>query len=130
MYLALYIFSIWQNFHFNKMVFVTVALSSGDVTVRLADDSTKYEGRVEYSWYGIWGTICDSQWTFKAAAVVFRQLGFGGVETIYLRAHFGEGYGQTLGYIISIAMATSLKFMTAIEDRTAITAVLIMRTQD
>ena len=43
--------------------------------IRLVDGGVDYEGRIEYCNDGIWGTICDADWTTSDAAVVCRQLG-------------------------------------------------------
>ena len=48
--------------------------SNGDI--RVVDGRTKYEGRVEVCWGGVWGTVCNDQWTDRNSVVVCKQLGF------------------------------------------------------
>ena len=54
-------------------------ISAGDCStpgeVRLADNVSEIEGRVEICYNGEWGTICDDQWGPSDAMVACRQLG-------------------------------------------------------
>ena len=45
-------------------------------TVRLANSSVSYEGRVEICALGTWKTVCDDYWGTTAAGVVCAQLGY------------------------------------------------------
>ena len=44
--------------------------------IRLADGNSPYSGRVEIYRSGVWGTVCDDNWTIINAQVVCRQLGY------------------------------------------------------
>ena len=44
--------------------------------VRLTGGTNDYEGTVEVCINNLWGTICDSSWSFSDASVVCSQLGY------------------------------------------------------
>ena len=54
---------------------------NGDV--RLVNSTTAYEGRVEICYDGVWGSVCDSSWNDRDAAIVCQQMGFQGTSTLY-----------------------------------------------
>lgn len=63
--------------------------------IRLANGTTRAEGRVEIFHNGTWGTICDDQVDRNFAVVVCRQLGFPtGNVGLRKEAFFGPGKGQ------------------------------------
>ena len=64
-------------------------------SVRLADGSGAFEGRVEifYPVEQEWGTVCDDLWGDSDARVVCSQLGYEGGMAMP-EAHFGEGTGS------------------------------------
>ena len=44
--------------------------------VRLVGGPSSHEGRVELNYNGVWGTVCNDNFTDTAATVVCRSLGF------------------------------------------------------
>ncbi|XP_074104804.1 uncharacterized protein LOC141531154 isoform X2 [Cotesia typhae] len=61
--------------------------------IRLANGSSPSEGRVEIRHHGVWGTVCDDDFTHAAAKVICRSLGFGGSSTAKKESFFGPGEG-------------------------------------
>ncbi|XP_052791481.1 deleted in malignant brain tumors 1 protein-like isoform X3 [Mya arenaria] len=67
--------------------------------VRLVNGSSLSNGRVEVSYGGQWGTICDSYWADNDARVVCRQLGFmDGVAQP--NSYYGPGAGPSWLYYV------------------------------
>lgn len=60
-------------------------------TVRLADGSNAYEGRVEVYANGTWGIVCDDEWSMNNGHVVCHQLGFSRASSIHQAGEFGTG---------------------------------------
>ncbi|XP_028407342.1 deleted in malignant brain tumors 1 protein-like [Dendronephthya gigantea] len=73
----------------------TTDLSAMPVRVRLQGPlSAKGIGRVEVSYHGYWGTICDLKWDMKDARVVCRQLGYKDAARVLQRSEVPSGSGQ------------------------------------
>ncbi|XP_073985789.1 uncharacterized protein isoform X2 [Rhodnius prolixus] len=70
-----------------------------EITVRLVglggeSRSNKVtEGRLEVKKFGIWGTVCDDDFTSNEAQVVCNSLGFPGPAKVYKDAAYGQGSG-------------------------------------
>lgn len=60
----------------------TDASQSGcvDGSVRLVDGVLQQEGRLEVCTYGIWGTVCQSNWNPIDAYIACNQLGYTGTS--------------------------------------------------
>ena len=63
-------------------------------TVRLVNGPTKYEGRVEVNYNGVWGTVCDDGWDLNDAQVVCTELNYGRAINVQLSAFYGQGSGE------------------------------------
>ncbi|KAK3517615.1 hypothetical protein QTP70_013098, partial [Hemibagrus guttatus] len=63
-------------------------------SVRLVNGGSRCAGRVEVLHDGQWGTVCDSAWDMKDAAVVCRELHCGEAVDVLYWAHFGQGSGE------------------------------------
>ena len=64
------------------IVIPIILLDCEDGDIRLLGGSSSLEGRVEVCYSGVWGTVCDNQWTNADAAVTCRQLGYSSSGTV------------------------------------------------
>ena len=64
--------------------------------LRLVGGASNKEGRVEVFYNGIWGTVCDTNFSIIQVGVVCRQLGFSSAKALYKGSWFGKGEGVVL----------------------------------
>ena len=76
------------------MLFVN-AVCTSDGQIQLVGGRDDFEGRLEFCFGGIWGTVCDDSWETRDAEVVCRQLGFNttGAQALRMASPFGQGTG-------------------------------------
>jgi len=61
--------------------------------LRLVNGSNPLQGRVEVRHHGVWGTVCDDDFTNATAIVICKSLGHGGIAIAKKNGFFGPGQG-------------------------------------
>ena len=67
----------------NKIMCLFISIGCTHIAVRIVGGSNNREGRVEVCLNGIWGTVCDDNWSQEDANIVCRQLGYSNSGTAY-----------------------------------------------
>ncbi|XP_030834739.1 galectin-3-binding protein-like [Strongylocentrotus purpuratus] len=75
-------------------LFLTSVCGAEYLDVRLVNGSNNASGRVEVSYNGTWGTVCDDGWDLNDANVVCKMLGFFDASSAPGMAAYGAGYGE------------------------------------
>ena len=80
----------YDNNNYTFYVIARSDCSNGDV--RLINGTTLSEGRVEICYDGVWGSVCDSGWSYWDAAIVCLQLNFQGTSIYTYSLHVANTY--------------------------------------
>ena len=83
-----------------------------DGTVRLVGGGNQYEGRVEVSYNGEYGTVCDDGWADSEAQVVCRMLGYTGGT-----GYHGQGSPSSYGPQHNYGAGTGEILLTSVDCR-------------
>lgn len=68
-------------------------MSQASFELRLVNGSDSTEGRVEIRHHGIWGTVCDDDFSNANAKVICNSLGYGGQAIVKKNGYYGPGKG-------------------------------------
>lgn len=79
---------------YNSCMSLAASGVSVSAELRLANGSTRCEGRVEVTHEGTWASLCDEGWGLAEARAVCRQLGCGRALSAPDGSHFGQGHGK------------------------------------
>ena len=74
-----------------KCMYIKINVILLALLIRLADGNSPYSGRVEIYRNGVWGTVCDDNWTRLTAQVVCRQLFGSGSGWVDVNVPAGTG---------------------------------------
>ncbi|XP_053908288.1 deleted in malignant brain tumors 1 protein-like [Cuculus canorus] len=85
--------------------------------LRLANGSTRCNGRVEVTHDGTWVALCDEGWGLAEARVACRQLGCGRALAAPGGSHFGHGPSQTWPNIVSCVGTETTLSMCKVKPR-------------
>ncbi|XP_062600800.1 scavenger receptor cysteine-rich type 1 protein M130-like [Saccostrea cucullata] len=77
---------------YNTSITLLSTIVKAAFEVRLVGSSSC--GRVEVSYVGVWGTICDDAWDINDANVVCRMLGYSSGGRAFSQATYGRGSGK------------------------------------
>ena len=69
--------------------------TTADGAARLVDGAAQNEGRLEVSYKGAFGSVCEDNFGTSEAATVCHQLGFAGVSRLAPCCQFGQTSGET-----------------------------------
>ncbi|XP_044844460.1 CD5 antigen-like [Mauremys mutica] len=67
--------------------------------LRLVNGPSKCSGRLEVRYDGLWGTVCDNDWSETDAQVVCRELGCGPAKPLAPKLQDWPRFGQGTGKI-------------------------------
>ncbi|KQK85027.1 deleted in malignant brain tumors 1 protein-like protein [Amazona aestiva] len=85
--------------------------------LRLANGSTRCDGRVEVPHQGSWASLCDEDWGAAEARVLCRQLGCGTALVAPARSRSAQGGGQRWPNRVSCAGTESALSMCKVQPR-------------